>query len=213
MNKFKNIWFGFLLTVLISCGMPLGKMRTIPDQVNIPVKPIFKSDANELIYDMNLRFMKNYNSGILAIVRDSIIHENYRAVFLAKAGLKLFDFSFSPSSLKINYIIPQLDKKLIKDILEKDLRMLIDPLENQHIGFYQSTKSGALIWKSKTKTDFYHAFLSKEGVIYRLDKGTDRRSHVHMELEYDLEGFPVEVLIQHKKIPFIIRLTKLASVN
>jgi len=197
----------------MSCATSLGELRQLPVAVMPELRELFPNDKKELLYDMSIKFLNNYNSGILVVARDTMDHGSYRTVFMAKAGLKLFDFEFSEEEMNISYIFPQLDKKLVKKILEQDLRMLLDPLKIGIYDFRQSEKNRDLIGSVKKEDAYYHYFFDRDGIISRIDRGRKNNSAVVMELSYGVNNWPQSVRINHKKIPFFMQLNKIASEN
>ncbi len=211
--RFRVILYFLFVSCLLSCAASLGDLRELPSSIQPEVKALFPDDKKEVLYDMSIKFLNNYNSGILVISRDTSNHREYRTVFMAKAGVKLFDFEFTDREMKINYILPQLDKKMVKKILDQDLRMLLDPIEGTPYKFRQEKKNFDLISTVKKADIYYHYFIDKKGNVSRVDRGKKNNSSVVMELSYGKDNWPDQVQINHKKIPFFIKLNEIISVK
>src|SRR5690606_20129210 len=65
---------------------------------------------------------KNFG-GILIIKKLGI--ENHRVVFTTEFGSKLFDFQFEGDTFTKNFIVEELDKKFIVNILKDDFKLLV----------------------------------------------------------------------------------------
>ncbi len=215
MHRFIFIALIFTLA-LYSCGIgiPLEEMRPVHQIAKLSkVKNLVHDEVDELVFDMSIKFINTYHSGILAFSKANQASGCYRTVFMAKAGVKLFDFEFSPDSMKINSIIDQLDKKIVLQILERDLRMIFDEVTTESNQYYQLKTSGDLVMRSTSNKDILHYYIDRQGYIFRIDKGSKYKSVVRLDIEYDEHNWPQRIFIQHKKIPFLMRLSRLASVN
>ena len=209
MNKIK---FNILLSsfILISaCGVKIEQL--VEDHSsNYSITEVFDNSQNELVFDMNITFNKNQNSGILAVVRDSLDKRKYRTVFMAKAGIKLFDFSLSNENLVINHIIPALDKKIVKNILEKDLRLVFDPIGKSTFSSYKVKEGEQVVLRTKKSKKYYHYFLNQRFKISKVVKGNKKKSVVEMTISYKENQEVSKIFIDHKRMPFSISLSSLS---
>ncbi|MBU2938197.1 hypothetical protein KO494_01470 [Lacinutrix sp. C3R15] len=85
--------------------------------------PYFANPKQDYIYKANIEVYDNTFGGIF-IVKKTDKHQ-HRIVFTTEMGNKLFDFSFNKDLFKVNYILDDLDKKILINILKKDFKVLI----------------------------------------------------------------------------------------
>lgn len=206
--------FFFLCGSLLfsSCGLKLNKYAVKTADSSFELAPIFHQDKTEFVFDMHINYGKNkQNSGILAVVIDSLLRDNYRTVFMAKAGIKLFDFSFTNDQFTINHIIPEMDKKIVKNILEKDLRLMLDDKVSADLIELAADSTNCTLFRNKKGKLYYYHYVNSEGRTYQIDKGKKKRSFVRMHIKYNEYALPQEILIDHQRIPFSMRLNSLSS--
>lgn len=212
----RSLGVGVILLICCStaCGLKLNKYKPNPVPQATTIKPLFPAELTELVFDLSISYGKNnQNSGILAIRRDSIDRSQYRTVFMAKTGLNLFDFSFTPEQMTVNKIIPQMDKHFIKKILEADLRLIMDELDMQTNPLRQlaNEASQAKLYRYKKQRKHYRLSATEEGQITRIDKGKKNRSHVSMTIDYSGSELPHRIMIDHHRLPFSMQLISLSS--
>jgi len=150
---------------------------------------------------------KNFG-GILIIKKLGI--ENHRVVFTTEFGSKLFDFQFEGDTFTKNFIVEELDKKFIINILKDDFKLLVKEsatvlevfeAENQRIyktetaerfNFYflrnESEQLEKIVNTSKTKEKVEINFTSSDGKI----ADTIAIKHNNIKLKIDLEKFKNE---------------------
>jgi hypothetical protein len=66
---------------------------------------------------------KNHVSGILIIKK--ISETTHRVVLTSDFGNKLIDFEISEDDFKLNYVLPDLDKKIVINFLKNDFQQLL----------------------------------------------------------------------------------------
>jgi len=205
-----KLWISLTgLLLLNSCGIRIDKLeRQSADLIKIQSR--YDKLQYEQVYDLGLQFGKNYNSGILAVVRDTNNLANYRVVFLAKAGMKLFDISFSEKEIEVHHVFDALNKRLFLKILEQDIRMIFDRTAIASPEYFIDTDSANSVIRSKTDNYLYY-YLDDQNRVIQMDKGTKRRSRVRLNIEYDHPMVPIKMNIQHKRIPFTMSLNRISS--
>ena len=83
----------------------------------------FSSPETDYLYRTQIEIYGNNLSGILIIKK--ISDDIHRVAMTTDFGNKMLDFEISETAFKINYLIPDLDRKVVKNILEKDFRALL----------------------------------------------------------------------------------------
>lgn len=149
------------------------------------LNPYFSNENLDYVYKAQIEVYGNDLSGIFVTkkINDSI----HRVVFTTDFGNKLIDFEISDASFKINYVVEDLDRKLILNTLEKDFKLLLkqsfkidEMFENEEYFIYKSNEGKRynyiyqskvddkfikIIQTSKSKEKLMLNFDSKEGKI------------------------------------------------
>lgn len=118
---FSIISLSFVL--LSSCS----NQKQVGDEIAFSVKsytvPYFNTDQKEYLYNAKIRAFDNTIKGILAVKK---IGENHkRLALLSDFGNTLLDFEFIQNEVKINYIMEDLNKRMIVNKLKKYLQLLV----------------------------------------------------------------------------------------
>jgi len=90
--------------------------------------PYFSDASKDYVYKAKIEVYNKTFGGIFIVKK--IAKGNHRVVFTTEMGSKIFDFSFHNDDFKVNYILDEINKKLLLNILEKDLRVLVREHEN-----------------------------------------------------------------------------------
>lgn len=168
----------------------------------------FSNFEIDYVYKAKIEVYGKNFGGILIIKKLGI--ENHRVVFTTEFGSKLFDFQFEDDTFTKNFIVEELDKKFIINILKDDFKLLVKEQtmvlgvyesENQRIyktknderfNFYftniESEKLQKIVNTSKTKEKLTIDFTSSEGNI----ADTIAIKHNNIKLTIDLEKFKKE---------------------
>ncbi len=148
-----------LLGVLQSCSLALTKGLTAqPPSIVTLQNPYFADQTMDYVYKAQLQVYGNYFGGILVIKK--IAPQQHRVVFTTEMGKSLFDFEFRQEEFKIHYIIEELDRKLLLNILENDFRMLTSERQRPD-AVYQTPES-----------NLYKVDVSKRWRFYEVDKSS-----------------------------------------
>jgi len=166
------------------------------------------SDSNkDYIYKAKINIYNHKFGGILIIKK--INDQNHRVVFTTEFGNKLFDFLYEGENFRKNFIIDNLDKKLIVNTLQRDFKLLISEkatvLEQYHVEDYKVYKTSG-----DKRSNFY--FINKKS--HTLDKivNTSKTKEKVVVLFTEIEGDVAnKIQISHNTINLQIELEKFAK--
>ena len=85
--------------------------------------PYFSDASKDYVYKAKIEVYNKTFGGIFIVKK--IAEANHRVVFTTEMGSKIFDFSFNNDDFEVNYILEEMDKKILLNILEKDFRVLV----------------------------------------------------------------------------------------
>ena len=106
----------FILTLILSCSLPLtkGLLEITPENKHV-VNRYFSNTKMDYIYKTKFQILEHTFGGILIVKK---IGEDYhRVVLTTEFGNKIFDFDFKENDFKVNYILDDLNKNFINNLL------------------------------------------------------------------------------------------------
>jgi len=167
--------------------------------------PYFSNPETDYVYKAHIEVYGNNLGGIFIAKRmnDSI----HRVVFTTEFGNKLLDFELSENHFKINYILEELNRKIIINTLRDDFRLLLkvnhpveEVLESQDV----------LIYKTKDGKQFNYFFESrKDNKLLKLVNASKTKEKVIFEFESKNSSFADHIRISHKHIKLKIELNQI----
>ncbi len=197
-----------LLFQLVSCK-PYQVQDTTIKQTSIKEfkNPYFDNPEIDYVYKAQIEVYGNKLGGIFVAkkISDSI----HRVVFTTEFGNKLMDFELSDKDFKVNYIIEQLDRKIILNTLEEDFRLLLK-VNHQINQAYENSLSN--VYKSKNDKRFIYFFASKiDDKLTKLISTSKYKEKVVFEFESKNTTFAEVIRINHKNIKLKIELNQITN--
>lgn len=158
-----------------------------------------RPDSNYL-YMADIRFMKNYYSGILAIkpMGDSI----HRVVFMTEMGMKIFDFEIrNPLKEKkfytVHYMMEPISKKIIQRTLANDLGMLLQNPETKRKSYFISDTNEQIVRFKSNRLRYYYVFDAKKTNYKKILFETVIRKKGDVEFWVNTNEQPDSIKINH----------------
>lgn len=114
-----------ICALIISCGSYPKKQNFNMDH-SIPKiieNPYFSDTSIDYVYKASIDVYNRHYGGLLIIKK--IAENQHRLAFTTEMGNKLFDFTFTKNNFQVNFILDQLDKKILINILKKDFKVLV----------------------------------------------------------------------------------------
>lgn len=197
------------LISLLAFSCKTIKVDDIPKDNYLPQKALieniyFAKIGEEHIFRANINVFKNELSGLLVVKRiDDSLH---RVVLTSDFGNTLFDFSIYSDKYTANYVMSDMNKKFILNILARDFQLFTAtqlPVEKAiikgdqviYLGSYNKLKT-VVIWNSQLEH------------VSRLIYGTPNKAKVSYNYNRYEDGKPI-LIIEHYNFPMSIRLTPL----
>lgn len=192
--------------VLFSCGSnPVKGLSPLPSEVSSFKNPYFSDAATDYVYKANLSVHGHELSGI--VIFKKIAEKTHRVVFTTEFGNRLIDFEVSPDDFKMNYIVDDLNRKMLINILRDDFHMLLRR-EFLITGQYETADTKILNSKSGNKS--YLLYIPKDGERLselRFVEGTKEKIRIGFTPENDT--FADRIQIHHSNIKLTIDLNHL----
>lgn len=195
--------------ILLSCSLKTteGLRQVSFNKVKVE-NPYFSNAEIDYVYKAKIQLYRKNFGGILIVKK--LGQDSHRVVFTTEFGSKLFDFQIEKDSLIKHFVIEDLDRKFIINILAKDFKLLTKQsarvlaaykTTNQKMykteseegwNFYflddKSEKLQRIVNTSKTKEKVEIYFVSPEKDISDIIS----IKHNNFKLKIDLEKFKEE---------------------
>ena len=196
--------------LLISLALLLFACASFPKKNNLErihgdaptvINPYFSDLSKDYIYKAKINFAEKSFGGIFAIKK--LGQEHYRVVFTTEMGNKLFDFSFFKNEFKINFILSEMNKKILINLLKKDLFVLTS--ENPNILNYYHKIGDSMFYETRIKNNTYFYLTVDERLhkILEIKGNKEKSNYIFTEIENDHAR---EIKIRHKNIKLTIDL-------
>lgn len=193
-------------TLAVSCKTNLPERHNEKSVALPTVQNLYFSDpATEYFYRTEIRIYGSEITGML--IAKQVAPDVYRLVMTGDFGNKMLDFEISETTFKINYIVPDLDRKVVKKFLEKDLRTLIRKNYNVHT---KTGDSSSYIYFYDHANNQYRLKYSKEtGLLSQITVSEKGREKSSFNYAAKSSIFADRIEILHQDIKLSIHLTSL----
>ena len=192
-------------TLFISC-----KSYQVQDAVSVDnslqfVQNQYFSDVSlDYVYKTHIEIYGNKMGGIFIAKRinDSI----HRMVLTTDFGNKLLDFEISENSFKVNFIIDNLDKKIIINTLRDDFRTLLQV--NSKV-FKTYKRNNEVIYQTEYNAYYYFDEVSRN--LTKIIKTNKRKEKVVFTFDSKKTTFAENINIQHFNIKLKIDFNQISN--
>lgn len=167
----------------------------------------FSNPEKDYIYKAHIDVYGHQLGGIFIAKR--ISDTLHRVVFTTEFGNKLLDFELSEKSFKVNYIVDDLDRKMVVNTLKEDFRLL---LKTRHNVEEIMEAEGFLIYKSAANKSFNYFFESKKDIrLTKIIHSSRTKEKVTFEFDSKNNTFAENITITHKNIKLKIELNQISN--
>ena len=110
---------------VVSCGSyPKKNLLQLDSSTPKHIENIYFSDTHvDYVYKASIDVYDRNFGGLLIIKK--LAENQHRVAFTTEMGNKLFDFTFSEDDFKVNFILDELNKKILINVLKKDFKVLV----------------------------------------------------------------------------------------
>lgn len=192
--------------LLFSCKTYQGPSTSKEDYTNgsfTVVNNYFATIGEEHIFRAHIQVFKKEVSGLLVVKRmDEQLH---RVVLTSDFGNTLFDFSiYKDKPYAINYVMPDLDKKIILNFLAKDFSYLV---EDTYTLNAKATQRDTTVYKGLYKKKKTFVVVNQQEEVTEVIAASARKPKI--VFTYAKEGVALE--IKHQNFPLSIQLAPLEN--
>lgn len=133
----------------------LANVQSVSDSKKT-AENLFFSSKEDYVYKCQMDIYKNHVSGILIIKK--IGETTHRVVMTSDFGNKMIDFEISGNKFKLNYVLADLNKKMVINFLKNDFQELL----REKYPVTESFQNGdSQIYLSKIDKKTYYLYYSK----------------------------------------------------
>ena len=203
----RNLAYSLVFILFISCKTyRLTDARPVLNTER-RVENLYFSSKEDYVYKCQIDIYKNHVSGILIVKKMGDLA--HRVVLTSDFGNKLIDFEISDYDFKLNYVLPDLDKKIVINFLKNDFREL---LRQQYPVSESFENENARIYLSKIDKKSYYLFFNKNnGLLKQIVYTQNRKEKIDFTFEAKKHIFADSLELQHKDFKINIKLFQITE--
>ncbi|KFF14613.1 hypothetical protein IW15_04050 [Chryseobacterium soli] len=171
------------------------------------VENLYFSSAEDYVYKCQMDIYNNHVSGILIVKK--INDTTHRVVLTSDFGNKLIDFEISEHNFKLNYVLPDLDKKIVINFLKNDFQHLLRkeyPVNSR----FENKESNIYLSKLDKKT--YYLFFNKENdLLNQIIYTKNNKEKIDFTFAAKKHIFADSLNLQHKDFKINIKLYQITE--
>lgn len=205
--QLRNLAYSLIFILFTSC-----KTYTLTDVKPIPssektVENLYFSSSEDYVYKCQIDIYKNHVSGILIIKK--ISETTHRVVLTSDFGNKLIDFEISEDDFKLNYVLPDLDKKIVINFLRNDFQQL---LKQKYPVTESFENENSKIYLSKMDKKGYYLFFNKENnLLKQIVYTKNNKEKIDFTFDAKKNTFADSLNLQHKDFKINIKLFQITE--
>lgn len=191
--------------IFISCSLKTTEgLREVNFNRAEVENPYFSNPEIDYVYKAKIQLYRKNFGGILIIKK--LGPENHRVVFTTEFGSKLFDFQFEGDTFTKLFVVEDLDKKFIINILRKDFKLLINE-SAEVLAVYESKNQKVYKTQSGKRFNFY--FVDDESEkLEKIVNTSKAKEKVEIDFNSSEGNIANIITIKHNKIKLAIDLEK-----
>ena len=162
--------------------------------------PYFSDTQVDYVYKAKIKVFKKLFGGLLIVKKIGV--EHHRVAFTTEMGNKIFDFSFNKETFKVNYILDEINKKMVVKVLQRDFSNLIVEHHDQITSYNQKD---TLVFKTDYSGKNLYYFYN-ENQLYKLIEAGNRKEKVVFLFSEISDNIARRISIQHENVPLSINL-------
>ncbi|WP_048505499.1 hypothetical protein [Chryseobacterium angstadtii] len=203
----QSLLYSLILILAVSCKTyTLADVKPVENTAQT-VENLYFSSGEDYVYKCQMDIYKNHVSGILIIKK--LNEKTHRVAMTSDFGNKLIDFEISENDFKLNYVLPDLDKKIVINFLKNDFQQLLkknypvsESFENDH----------SRIYLSKVDNKAYYLFFNKNSnLLQQIIYTKNRKEKIDFTFEAKKHIFSDSLNLQHKDFKINIKLFQITE--
>lgn len=203
----QSFLYSLIFLLFISCKTyQLTDVKSVTNSEKT-VENLYFSSNDDYVYKCQMDIYKNHVSGILIIKKLS--DATHRVVLTSDFGNKLIDFEISGDNFKLNYVLADLDKKIVINFLKNDFQQL---LKQQYPVTESFENEKSKIYLSKLDDKQYYLFFNKEnGLLNKIIYTKNNKEKIDFTFDAKKHIFADSLSLQHKDFKINIKLFQITE--
>ncbi len=193
-----------LILVFASCATNniVKDYKTVPLEKKTLEVAYFSDPTIDYVYKANISVYGNELTGIF--IAKKINDTTHRVVFTTEFGNKLLDFEISETDFKVNFILEELDRKMLINTLVTDFRLL---LRSHYDIINQYENNENTVYEALDKSKINYLFISKpSNKLSQIVHSSKRKEKIKLFFTAKNNIFAENIVIQHQNIKLKIEL-------
>lgn len=203
----QNFLYSIILLLLGSCKTYKLTDVQLVSGTEKTVENLYFSSSEDYVYKCQMDIYNNHVSGILIIKK--ISDTTHRVVLTSDFGNKLIDFEISEHNFKLNYVLPDLDKKIVINFLKNDFQHLLRKEYPVHTRF-ENKESNIYLSKLDKKT-YYLFFNKKNKLLNQIIYTKNNKEKIDFTFAAKKHIFADSLNLQHKDFKINIKLYQITE--
>jgi hypothetical protein len=201
-----TIQFSITKVIIVLFFASCSSVNVVKDYESVSIEKqffqntYFNNSEIDYVYKANISVYGNNLTGIF--IAKKINSTTHRVVFTTEFGNKLFDIEISETEFKINYIVDELNKKILINTLKTDFRLLF---KTDFLVSEQYQNKTYKVIKSIDNNNFNYLFYTTSN--NKLDKiihTTKTKEKISISFSSENNIFAQNIIVQHYNIPMQI---------
>lgn len=203
----QSLVYSLIFLLFVSCKTyKLTDAKSISNAEKT-VENLYFSSNEDYVYKCQMDIYKNHVSGILIVKK--INETTHRVVLTSDFGNKLIDFEISDNDFKLNYVLPDLDKKIVINFLKNDFQQL---LKREYPVNESFENENSKIYLSKVDKKIYYLFFNKEnGLLKQIIYTKNNKEKIDFSFDAKKHIFADSLNLQHKDFKINIKLFQITE--
>lgn len=198
----------FLLVVLISCkSYQIEGVTKVTSTTTNFQNLYFSNPETDYVYKAHIEVYGNDLSGVFVVKK--INDSTHRVVLTTDFGNKLLDFELSENDFKVNYIVDNLNKKIVINTLRNDLGLLLK--SNFHVDEVFENEESIVYLSRNGKIDDYLFHNKSKKCFYKLINTKNSKIKVQFSFILKNTTFAEYILLQHFDMKLKIELFQIIN--
>ncbi len=192
----------FLATGCASYPKKNGFVLPTPAPIEL-LNPYFSDVSKDYVYKARIKAFDKSFGGIFIVKK--LGEDHHRIVFTTEMGNTIFDFEFKNEKFEINRILPEMDKKVLKNILKRDFLALISTKPDIFEMF--SKAENTLVAAEILSKKHYYWFTGEQ--LTKISRTAREKEKVTFLFSRINNNIAEEIRITHQNVKLEITLTLL----
>jgi hypothetical protein len=206
-----TIQFSLTKVIIVLFFASCSSVNVVKDYESVSIEKqffqntYFNNSEIDYVYKANISVYGNNLTGIF--IAKKIDRTTHRVVFTTEFGNKLFDIEISETEFKINYIVDELNKKILINTLKTDFRLLF---KTDFLVSEQYQNNTYKVIKSTDNNNFnYLFFTTSNNKLDKIIHTTKTKEKISISFSSENNIFAQNIIVQHYNIPMQIEFNYL----